>query len=285
MPPNLYSPRVVRSLLRRHDVRALPGLGQHFLLDRNTLERIVGAGDLTREDTVLEIGPGLGAMTRLMASQAGRVVCVEVDAGFIRVLKETTADVDNVLIAHEDFLKINLPAFAASHLQPLPAKVVSNIPYNLTSPIVGALMETHSLWRSIVLLVQKEVAERIVARPGSENYTSFGVHVQFRAEAEIVCNVPRGVFYPPPRVDSAVLRLRPRERPLVDVVNPKVFSQTVRAGFSQRRKTLLNALSAIPEWDRERVRAALESAGISPERRGESLSIEEFGAVSDALSV
>jgi 16S rRNA (adenine1518-N6/adenine1519-N6)-dimethyltransferase len=284
MPPNLSSPRAVRDLLRRHGVRTLQGLGQHLLLDKNTLEKIVAAGELTPDDTVLEIGPGLGAMTRLIAEQAGHVVGIEVDSGFVRVLKESTGDLPNVVIAHADILKTNLPEFAENHLQPLPAKVVSNIPYNLTSPIVGALLDTYELWKTIVLLVQKEVGERVVAKVGSENYTSFGIHVQFRAEAEIVSLVPRSVFYPPPKVDSAILRLKPRAMPAVQVSDAKVFSRAVRASFSQRRKTLLNSLSAIEEWDRDRVRAALATAGVDPERRGESLSMEEFAALADALS-
>jgi len=279
---NLYSPKVVASLLKRHDVRTNKSLGQNFLLDRNTLERIVDAAGLTGEEAVLEIGPGLGALTRLLAERARCVAAVEVDAGFIRVLSETVADLPNVRVEHADFLKLDLRAWAAENLAPLPASVVANVPYYITTPILSALLETPGLWRVIVVLVQKEVAERLRAGPGTPDYSSLSVYARFRAEVEIVGMVPRGVFFPPPKVDSAIVRLTPRAVPAVPVRDPRRFEQVVRAAFGQRRKTLSNALAAVPGWGKDGARAALEAAGIDPQLRGETLTMEDFAALSDA---
>ena len=279
---NLYSPKVVTALLKRHQVRTNKSLGQNFLLDRNTLDKIVDTAGLTGDESVLEIGPGLGAMTRLLAERARRVVAVELDAGFVRVLSETVSDLPNVRVEHADFLKLPLRAWAAENLQPLPASVVANVPFYITSPILSALLETPDTWRVIVLLVQKEVAERLRAEPDTPDYSSLTVYARFRAEVELVSVVPRGVFYPPPRVDSAIVRLTPRAEPAVPVRDPRRFQQVVRAAFGQRRKTLSNALAAVPDWGKDGARAALEGAGIDPHRRGETLTMAEFAAITDA---
>lgn len=279
---NLYSPKVVASLLKRHGVRTNKALGQNFLLDRNTLDKIVAAAELTGGEAVLEIGPGLGALTRLLAERAGSVAAVEVDAGFVRVLSETVADLPNVSVTHADFLRLDLPAWAPEHLQPLPATVVANVPYYITSPILIALLETASLWRSIVVLVQREVAERLNAAPGTGDYGSLTLYAGFHAEVEMVGAVPRGVFFPPPKVDSAIVRLHPRATPPVEVRSAARFEQVVRSAFGQRRKTLSNALSAVPGWGRDGARQALEGAGIDPMRRGETLDMAEFAALVNA---
>lgn len=279
---NLYSPKVVTSLLKKHGVRTNKALGQNFLLDRNTLDKVVAAAELTGEEAVLEIGPGLGALTRLLAERARSVVAVEVDAGFVRVLSDTVNDLPNVIVAHSDFLKLDLPVWVPENLSPLPATVVANVPYYITSPILVSLLETSALWRSIVVLVQREVANRLNAKPDTSDYGSLTLFAQFHAEVDMVGAVPRGVFYPPPKVDSAIVRFRPRATPPVDVRDVRRFQQVVRAAFGQRRKTLSNALSAVPEWGKEGARAALAASGIDPQRRGETLSMAEFAAVANA---
>lgn len=282
MSLNLHSPKVVSSLLKRHGLATNKALGQNFLLDRNTLERIIAAGELTGTEAVLEIGPGLGAMTRMLASAAATVTAVEVDAGFVRVLAETVNDLPNVYVEHADFLKLDLPRWAPEHFHPLPATVVANVPYYITSPILIALLESGSLWKTIVVMVQKEVGERLRAQVGARDYGSLALFAQYHAEVEMVGVVPRGVFLPPPRVDSAIMRLRPRAAPPVDVRDPALFRQVVRAAFAQRRKTLGNALGSVGAWGREGARAALETAGIDAGRRGETLTMEEFAAIANA---
>lgn len=279
---NLSSPRAVAALLKRHGVRPGKALGQHFLLDRNALEKIVAAADLTAEEAVLEIGPGLGVMTRLLAERAVRVAAVEMDAGFVRVLSETVAGLPNVEVTHADFLALDLPAWAPEHLHPLPASVVANIPYNITTPILSHLLETGALWRVIVLLMQREVADRLRAKPNTAAWSSLSIYAQFLAKVEVISTVPRGVFFPPPKVDSAIVRLTPRTTPPVAVDNPPVFFRVVRAAFGQRRKTLGNALAAIPGWGARGARVALEAAGVDARRRGETLSMDEFAAVANA---
>jgi 16S rRNA (adenine1518-N6/adenine1519-N6)-dimethyltransferase len=279
---NLYSPRSVAELLKRHEIHTNKSLGQNFLLDRNTLERLVDAAGLTGTEAVLEIGPGLGAMTRLIAERAGTVTAVEVDAGFVRALAETTGDLPNVHIEHADFLKLDLRAWAPEFLNPLPATVIANVPYYITTPILANLLATSDLWRVIVVLVQKEVAERMRAAPNTPDYGSLTVFAQFHAEVELVGVVPRGVFFPPPKVDSAIVRLHPRAVSPVEVRDVKRFQQVVRAAFGQRRKTLGNALSAVPGWGKEGARAALAGAGIDPQRRGETLDMADFASLANA---
>ena len=277
---NLYSPRAVIDLMKRHGVHTTKSLGQHFLLDRAAIERIVAAAELTGTESVLEIGPGLGVMTRLLAEQAATVDAVEVDAGFNRVLAETVGDLPNVRVHHEDFLKLELPVWAPEHLSPLPATVVANLPYNITTPILTALLESKGLWKTIVLLVQKEVGDRLRACPNTPEYGSLSVFAQFHAQVDVTGTVPPGAFFPPPKVNSGIVRLRPLAEPAVDVSNPALFHRIVRAAFGQRRKTLGNALSTLP-WGKDGARSALEKAGIDPMRRGETLSLEEFARLAN----
>lgn len=279
---NLNSPRAVIGLLKQHGLRTTISLGQNFLLDRNAIERIVAAAELTGSEAVLEIGPGLGAMTRLLAERAASVVGLEVDAGFIKVLEETVGEYPNVRIEHADFLKLDLPTWGPANLKPLPAKVVANVPYNISTPILAALFETLPLWDSIVLLLQKEVAERMRARPNTSQYGSLTVFAQYHAEVEIVGAVPPTCFFPAPKVDSSIVRLRPRQEPPVALKDPVLFHRVVGASFGQRRKTLGNALSTLPEWGKEGALAALTAAGIDPRRRGETLTMAEFAALSNA---
>jgi 16S rRNA (adenine1518-N6/adenine1519-N6)-dimethyltransferase len=283
---NLSSTADVSGLLRRHGLRPKKRLGQNFLVDRNTLEKIAGAAELIPTDAVLEIGPGLGALTRALAERARRVVAVEVDADLLPVLQETLAGLGNVQVVHADFLQLPLADFLAERFGESPLKVVANIPYYITSPILERLLETPSSIERILLLVQKEVADRLTAQPGSPEYGSLTLFARYHAEVEIVGRVSRHVFLPPPNVDSAILRLRIRAEPPVRAARPEQLFDVIHAAFQQRRKTLLNALAGFGALDVDKAdaEAALRAAGIDPQRRGETLSLEEFARLAEAIS-
>ena len=243
MAINLASPADVSALLRQHGLRPKKRLGQNFLVDRNTLEKIAAAAELGPADRVLEIGPGLGALTRTLAERAGRVAAVEVDASLLPILAETLDGLDNVELVHADFLQLPLPSFLTQHLGDAGIKVVANIPYYITSPIVEQLLAVAERLERVILLVQREVAERLTARPGTPEYGSFTLFVRYYAEVEVLGRVSRHVFLPPPNVDSAIVRLRLRPEPAVRVTRPERLFDVIHAAFQQRRKILLNALT------------------------------------------
>ena len=270
----------IKELLARHGVRPSKGLGQHFLIDERVLEHILAAAELSENDTVLEIGPGLGVLTRALAAQAGRVVAVELDAGMVAILRERLADFDNLEVVEGDILQLN----PGTLVDPAPRyKVVANLPYYITSAVLRHLLEASRKPERIVVMVQWEVAQRILAQPG--DMSLLAVSVQFYGQPELVTRVPAGAFWPPPQVDSAVLKIRVYEQPPVAVHDTRWFFRVVRAGFSQRRKQLKNALAAGLHRDRNAVASALESVGIDPRRRAETLSLAEWAAVAEALNV
>lgn len=289
----------IRDLIRIYNLDPKKSLGQNFLVDEQHLDRVVAAADLTADDTVLEIGPGLGALTRRLAAKAGRVIAVELDDRLITVLRAQFATQPHVSIVHGDILKLNpvdLLAEAAivNRAQGAPAKienvrpeslqsykVVANLPYYITSAVIRHLLEASVSPRLAVLMVQKEVAERICATPG--DMSILAVSVQFYAQPHIVHQVPATAFYPRPKVDSAVLRLDVFPQPVVTAVAPEIFFRVVRAGFSQKRKQLLNTLSAGLHLSKDEATAALDRAGIDPKRRAETLSLAEWGQLCVAL--
>lgn len=292
---NLSSPAIISALLRRHNLHPRKRFGQNFLVDANTLAKIVEAAHVGPGDQVLEIGAGLGVLTQALANAVGaggQVVTVEVDRDLLPALAETVADTPQVKIVPADALALQWPAFAAQHFahasQPHgikhEIKAVANIPYNITSPLLTGLLDEKALFGVIVLLVQKEVAQRLSAPPGSPDYGALSVFAQFHARVETVGIVSRRVFLPAPDVDSAIVRLTPHLLSPVDVADEAQFFAVVRAAFGQRRKALPNALSGNPAlgWTRERAGDALASAGIDPQRRGETLSLAEFAALARA---
>ncbi|MBV9848969.1 MAG: 16S rRNA (adenine(1518)-N(6)/adenine(1519)-N(6))-dimethyltransferase RsmA [Armatimonadetes bacterium] len=279
---NLSSPAAVTALLKKHHLRPRRRFGQNFLVDANTLAKIVQAGDVGPGDRVLEIGAGLGTLTRALAEavgETGRVVSLEIDRGLLPALEETVGALPQVAVVPGDALALDWPAFLTAQFGDAPLKAVANIPYNITSPLLTALLAQRGRLSRIVLLVQKEVAQRLAAAPGTPDYGALTVFVQFHAAVETVGIVPGRVFLPAPDVDSAIVRLVPHATPPVSVADEAQLFAIVRAAFGQRRKSLLNALSGDPAlgWTRERAAAALEKAGIDPQRRGESLSLAEFG--------
>mgnify|MGYP000179825036 CR=1 FL=1 len=281
---SLASPTRVRRLLERYGIRPRKRWGQNFLIDRNLLEQVVRAAELTPGDRVVEIGPGLGILTRELACHAAAVLAIEIDPILVTVLtRETVADLPNVTILAADALAVDLAAEARRVLGPPPYKVVANIPYAITSPLLQRLLERPGLFSLIVLMVQREVADRLAAAPGSGEYGAFTVFTQFYAEVERLATVTRRAFWPPPEVDSAIVRLRPRRQlPEVDVAT---LMAVVRAAFQQRRKRLLNALAGSRELalPRERLAEALAEAGIDPARRAETLSVAEFVRLAGAI--
>ena len=270
--------------------RAKKRFGQNFLTDRRILQAIVEAADLSPEDRVLEIGPGQGVLTRELVRHAGNVVAVEIDRDLVPVLAPLEQEFPSLHVVWNDFLKVSWEDLG---LPETGTKVVANIPYYITTPILLKLLHEEELTTKpfaeltgrvsdILLMVQAEVADRLCARPGTKDYGSITVLVQYAATVETVVKVPRSAFKPAPNVDSKVIRLRPRATPIVDVTDPRVFFRVVRAAFNQRRKTLLNALSM--SFDKDRLRAAEAATGLSMTRRGETLGLDEFATLANALS-
>jgi len=285
---DLTKPSELRALLEAHGVRLTKRFGQHYLIDRNNLMRVVTAAALEPEDLVFEIGPGVGTLTRELAPRAKKVISVEVDRGIVPILRQAVAEYANVTVVEADALKLDLPTFLPEQWGSeagVRGKVVANIPYNITSPLLAQLLESKYLFSSLTLMVQKEVAERLAARIDSDNYGSFSVFAQYHAVTTIAGIVPRNAFFPPPKVDSAVIHLVPRAAPPVDVSSDDAFFAISRAAFGQRRKTLLNALTnaeSLP-FDKGQIQAALDVAKVDVNRRGETLHMEELAAVSRAL--
>ncbi|MCI3923279.1 16S rRNA (adenine(1518)-N(6)/adenine(1519)-N(6))-dimethyltransferase RsmA [Paenibacillus sp. TRM 82003] len=281
------SPSRTKELLQRHGFSFKKSLGQNFLIDGNILRGIVAAAGLTPAKGALEIGPGIGALTERLAAESGKVVAVEIDQRLLPMLADSLAPYPNVSVVHGDVLKVDLQAIFRDHFANVESvSVVANLPYYITTPIVMKLLEERLPVESIVVMVQKEVADRFAARPGTKDYGSLSVAVQYYAEPRLVMKVPQSVFIPQPNVDSAVVKLAMRAEPAVQVEDEALFFEAVQASFAQRRKTLLNNLQQrfFPiEGGKEACREFLERCGIAPERRGETLSIAEFGTIANAL--
>lgn len=261
----------VPGLLRKYGLRPDKGLGQNFLVDPSALEQVVSAADTGPDDTILEIGPGLGGLTRYLASACARVVAVELDNALFPPLQEVLAPFPNVQLHHGDILKLD----PADLMPPGPYQVVANIPYYITSPILRHLLESSHSPTRIVLTVQLEVAQRICAQPG--DLSLLALSVQVYGQPRIAARIPAGAFYPPPKVDSAVVRVDLYPEPRIPRASLDRFFQLTKAGFSQKRKTLRNSLSSGMGWPKERGEALLAAAGIDPMRRAETLTIEEWG--------
>lgn len=272
-------------IIQKYDFVFQKRFGQNFLVDTHVLEKIIQAAGLTKEDMVLEIGPGIGTMTQYLAEYAGRVTAVEIDSNLIPILKETLKDYDNVTVINEDILKVDVAALAEQYNGGRPIKVVANLPYYITTPIIMGLFESHVPIDSITVMVQKEVAERMQAGPGTKNYGALSLAVQYYAEPYIVANVPPNCFIPRPNVGSAVIRLTRHETMPVQVKDEKLMFTLIRASFNQRRKTLQNSLSNSGElsFSKEEIGTAIEKMGLSPSVRGEALTLEQFAKLADVL--
>ncbi|MFT8872664.1 MAG: 16S rRNA (adenine(1518)-N(6)/adenine(1519)-N(6))-dimethyltransferase RsmA [Sporolactobacillus sp.] len=286
MSGHFQSPAQLQMLIRRHAFTLKKSLGQNFLVDGNILGKIVDAADLHAESLVLEIGPGAGALTRLLAERAAKVAAIEIDQRLKPLLAETLSGCDNVSVCFADVLAVDLEQFLSAEFPGEQAiTVVANLPYYVTTPILMKLLSASNRLAKIVVMVQKEVAERLEAHPGTKSYGSLSIAVQYQAVPDIVMTVPKTVFIPQPNVDSAVLRVTMRQQKQVQPRDEHFFFKLVRASFTQRRKTLVNNLThnLFTKEQRADIVRTLERVGISPERRGETLSIAEFADLSDAL--
>ncbi len=278
LQPVIASREVTTHILKAFGLHMSKKLGQNFLIDAGIVRGIVAAAEVKEGDRVLEIGPGIGTLTQGLAETGATVKAVELDKKLPAVLKETLKAYPNVEIIPGDILKVNIPEI----MGPGPFKVAANLPYYITTPILMALLERHLPITTMVTMVQKEVAERMIARAGSRTYGALSVAVQYYTEPEIVLDVPPRSFIPAPEVDSVVIACRVRETPAVQVQDEKLFFRVVKAAFGQRRKTLANALRG-GGFPKEQVRDAMEQAGIDPMRRGETLALAEFGRLADAF--
>lgn len=282
---NLTSAPQIRKLLADHGLRPKKRLGQNFLIDRNVLNRLIDASGAGPGVNVLEIGPGLGVVSRELLDRGARVVCVEADKDLAPILEDVLAGEGGAEVVIEDFLKIDLPEFLRSRAQGKWV-VVGNLPYYITSPIIAKLIESREFISHILLMVQREVADRLRAAPGSGDYGALTVFARYYCDIESVTRVSRNVFYPVPEVDSEVLKFVVLETPRVAATDEALFFRIVKSAFGKRRKTLLNALGDSPDldWDKENARRVLLAAGIDETRRGETLSIAEFARITDAAA-
>ena len=256
------------------------------MIDTHVLDKIIASAEITKDDMVLEIGPGIGTMTQYLACAAGKVVAVEIDKTLIPILEDTLSEYDNVQIINQDVLKVNLAKLAEEENGGKPIKVVANLPYYITTPIIMGLFENHVPLKSITVMVQKEVADRMQVGPGTKDYGALSLAVQYYAKPYIVANVPPNCFMPRPKVGSAVIRLERYEEPPVQVTDEKLMFRIIRASFNQRRKTLVNGLKNSPEiqFSKEEIEAAIETLGKGASVRGEALTLEEFARLSNILS-
>ncbi len=281
------TPARTAAIIRKYGLNLKKSLGQNFLTDGNVLQKIVAAAELDASKGALEIGPGIGALTEHLAEAAGRVAAVEIDQRLLPILADTLQDYENVKILGGDVLKLDLPAVIEPLFEGMAFSIVANLPYYVTTPIIMKCLESGLNFEYMVVMIQKEVAERMSASPGTKDYGSLSVAVQYYCETELAAVVPRRVFIPQPNVDSAVIKLKRREQPAVSVRDEDFFFQVVQACFAQRRKTLGNNLMSrfFQKEEKQQMLDLLENCGIDPVRRGETLSLQEFARLSDALHI
>ncbi|MTT32976.1 16S rRNA (adenine(1518)-N(6)/adenine(1519)-N(6))-dimethyltransferase RsmA [Terrilactibacillus sp. BCM23-1] len=286
MNKRISSPRQTQDIIKQHDFTFKKSLGQNFLIDENILSNIVSAADVTDASYVIEIGPGIGALTQLLAERAKKVVAIEIDERLKPILFKTLNGHSNVTVRFGDVLKVDLHQIIKEEFPDgAEIKVIANLPYYVTTPILMRLLTSQLPITDIVVMIQKEVAERLEASPGEKSYGSLSIAVQYMAEPRIMMAVPKTVFIPQPNVDSAVIRLQVRKEKKVQVMSEDFFFKVVRASFGQRRKTLMNNLmnNLYTKDQKASLLSVLEEVSIDPKRRGETLSIEEFGKLADAL--
>lgn len=284
--PTLGIPQNTIEVLKKYNFSFQKKYGQNFLIDTHVLDKIIRAAGITEDDCVLEIGPGIGTMTQYLAQAAGKVIAVEIDKALIPILSDTLSSYYNVTIINDDVLKLDIRKLVEEENEGKPIKVVANLPYYITTPIIMGLYENHVPIESITVMVQKEVADRMQEEPGSKDYGALSLAVQYYAEPYIVANVPPNCFMPRPKVGSAVIRLTSHKKPPVEVEDEKLLFRLIRASFNQRRKTLANGLKNSPELDvpKEVIMECIEELGRGASIRGEALSLEEFAALCNSIS-
>lgn len=279
----LGNPQKTIEIIQKYEFAFQKKFGQNFLIDTHVLEKIIAAAGVTEDDCVLEIGPGIGTMTQYLAEHARSVVAVEIDKNLIPILQETLKEYENITIINDDILKVDINKLTEEYNGGRPIKVVANLPYYITTPIIMGLFEGGVPIDNITVMVQKEVAERMQVGPGSKDYGALSLAVQYYADAYIVANVPPNCFIPRPGVGSAVIRLTRHKEPPVEVDDPKLMFKLIRASFNQRRKTLQNGLNNSPElpFAKYEIADAIESLGVTPQIRGEALTLKQFADLSN----
>lgn len=283
MNKRLSSHSATMDLVKKHGFKFTKSLGQNFLIDDNIVDKIVAGAGIGPGDKIIEVGPGIGTLTREMASRAQNLMAVEIDKNLIPILEDTLGDYDNVKIVNEDIIKADIRGLIDENLGGGPVKLVANLPYYITTPIIMRFLEENINVTDIVVMVQKEVAERMNAQPGGKDFGALSVAVQYYCDTEIVAKVPRHLFVPQPNVESIVIALRVRPERKYKVDDEDLYFKVVKAAFGQRRKTLLNSISSMGNLAKDQVKEALEEAGIDPKRRGETLSLDEFAILSNVI--
>lgn len=284
MNRDLYMPSKTKAIVSKYGFRFSKSLGQNFLIDGNIIENICEGAEITEADGIIEIGPGIGTLTQQISKYAKKVVAIELDKKLLPILEETLEGIDNVKVINNDVLKVDLKKLIEEEFDGLNVKVVANLPYYITTPIIMKLLETKLNIDSISVMIQKEVAERMIASPGGKDFGALSVAVQYYSKPKIITAVPKTVFIPQPNVDSAVIKLDIYDTPPVSVIDQKLMFKVVKSAFGQRRKTILNALSSGLNLDKEIVKGVLEIANIDPKKRGEVLSIQDFALIADTIS-
>ena len=280
----LTSPRTIKYIMEKYGFKFSKGLGQNFIIDENVLTRIIEGSEIQKEDVILEIGPGIGVMTDVLCQSSKKVVSIEIDKTLIPVLNETVGHYDNLKVVHSDVLKVDVNALIEAEFGDKKPKLIANLPYYVTTPIIMMFLEKRVPVSDLIVMIQKEVADRILAGPSTKEYGALSVVVQYYTEPSIVTRVSRGSFMPMPNVDSTVIRLKVREKAPVELEDEATFFLTVKDGFGKRRKTLLNALSSgFLGISKDQARNALEIAKIPENTRGEALSIDEFATLANAI--
>ena len=280
----LSSHKATKEVVQKHNFKFSKSLGQNFLIDTNVIDRILEGARVKEGDYVIEVGPGIGTLTKEMGRSAEKVVAIEIDKTLIPILEETLADFPNIEVINQDILKVNVQEVVKEKLNGGPVKLVANLPYYITTPIVMKFLEEDIPVTDIVVMVQKEVADRMNAKPNTKDYGALSVAVQYYCDTEIVAKAPRHMFVPQPNVDSIVIGLHVRDEKKYIVDNEDIFFKTVKASFGQRRKTLLNSLGGLGFLSKDQIKEALKAANIDEKRRGETLSIDEFANLSNEIN-
>lgn len=280
----LSSHRATKEIVNKHNFKFSKSLGQNFLIDDNVIDKILAGSRLSETDKIIEVGPGIGTLTREMGKTAQKVVAIEIDKTLIPILEETLADLENVEVVNEDILKVDIQGLINEKLDGGPVKLIANLPYYITTPIVMKFLEEDIPVTDIVVMVQKEVADRMNAKPSTKDYGALSVAVQYYCDTEIVAKAPRHMFVPQPNVDSIVIGLHVRSERKYKVDSEDIFFKTVKASFGQRRKTLLNSLGGLGFLTKDQIKEALQAANIDAKRRGETLSIDEFANLANEIN-
>jgi 16S rRNA (adenine1518-N6/adenine1519-N6)-dimethyltransferase len=279
----LYAPSTIRQIREKYGFKLSKSLGQNFLADKNIIDKIIDGSLIGDEDLVIEIGPGIGVLTKAAALKAKKVIAIEIDRHLIPILSETLADHENIELINEDILKMDLNVLIDHNPGYQAIRIIGNLPYYITTPIIMKVLEEHVAADSMTIMLQKEVADRIKAKPGTKDYGAITVVIQYYCTVDTIAAVPREVFIPRPNVDSTVIRLSINKDKPVSIESETLFFQTIKSGFGQRRKTLLNSLTGLQGLGKGEVGLVLSSAGIDPVRRAETLSIQEFAHLSNAF--